>query len=228
MEPPTAVQMLAAGECDFVIHKVMQLVVHVADGVNVYARSDERDDAKHHKRQRIDVIADRDLEVAEFAQRVPIAAKVRRRGVAGAGRMLGRSRLRVEPHVVDVGTIQHDALARRLHRNGTRILVHDIANENATVRRHNRRRAGVVRESIRLLGGVFLGCGNRILRQPITEKRGHAQHAACHNRRDRDVGGIFLRAVAHADAKHLWYGIADADYGKRSERQQPGNQQNCR
>ena len=46
MEAAAAMEMLAVGECDFVIGEVVQLVVHVADGVDVDARGDER----HHRR----------------------------------------------------------------------------------------------------------------------------------------------------------------------------------
>ena len=50
MEPAAAVQMLAVGERDFVVGHVVQLVVHVADGVDVDARGDERHHAEHRRR----------------------------------------------------------------------------------------------------------------------------------------------------------------------------------
>ena len=46
VEPATAVQMLAVGQVNFVVDEVMQLVVHVAESVNVYAGRDKR----HHGR----------------------------------------------------------------------------------------------------------------------------------------------------------------------------------
>ena len=47
MKPARPMQVVAVGQRDFVIGHVVQLVVHVADGVHVNARGDERDHAKH-------------------------------------------------------------------------------------------------------------------------------------------------------------------------------------
>ncbi len=62
---------------------IVQLIVHVADGINMNARGDERHHAEHHDGQRIDVIADGELQVAELSKRVPVAGFVVRRAVRG-------------------------------------------------------------------------------------------------------------------------------------------------
>ena len=59
----------------------MQFVVHVADGVEMNARSDQRDHGKHGEGQRVDKVTDGDLELAELPQLVP-----------HAGNRLGRGR----------------------------------------------------------------------------------------------------------------------------------------
>ena len=61
---------------------VRQLVVHVADRVEMDARGDQRDHAEHDDRQGVDVVADRQLQLAELAERVPVAGVV-------AGRRIG-------------------------------------------------------------------------------------------------------------------------------------------
>ena len=50
VEPAAAVQVMAVGERDLVVDHVVQLVVHVADGVEVDARGDQRDHAEHQRR----------------------------------------------------------------------------------------------------------------------------------------------------------------------------------
>ena len=45
-----AVQVMAVGERHFVVGHVVQLVVHVADGVEMDARGDERDHREHQRR----------------------------------------------------------------------------------------------------------------------------------------------------------------------------------
>ena len=56
-----AMQMLAIGEGHFMVGDIVQLVVHVAHRVEMDARSDQRDHREHDDRQRVDVIADRQL-----------------------------------------------------------------------------------------------------------------------------------------------------------------------
>ena len=69
-------QMMAVGQRHLVIGHVVQLVVHVADGVEMDAGGDERHHREHQHRERVDVIADRNAcSAAEFAQRVPIAGR---------------------------------------------------------------------------------------------------------------------------------------------------------
>ena len=46
VKPAVAVQVMAVGERDFVVGHVMQFVVHVADGIEMNARGDQR----HHRR----------------------------------------------------------------------------------------------------------------------------------------------------------------------------------
>ena len=67
VEPAAAVQVLAVGERDFVVGHVVQLVVHVADGVDVDARGDQRHHAEHRDGQRVDVVADRELQLPNWA-----------------------------------------------------------------------------------------------------------------------------------------------------------------
>ena len=68
--------MLAVGGRHGVFVKVVQLVVHIARGVDVYARGDERNHAKHEHGQRVDVIPDRQPQVADLDERVPIAGVI--------------------------------------------------------------------------------------------------------------------------------------------------------
>ena len=69
--------------------RIVQLVVHVAEGVDVDARGDQRHHAEHRHREGVDVVADRELQIAELAERVPVAGVVSRRRVGGVAR-LGR------------------------------------------------------------------------------------------------------------------------------------------
>ena len=55
------------------VDHVGQLAVHVAERIDVDARGHQRDHAEHGQRQRVDVVADRQPQRAELAQRVPIA-----------------------------------------------------------------------------------------------------------------------------------------------------------
>jgi hypothetical protein len=57
----------------FMVRVIVQLIVHVAEGVDVNAGGDQRHHAKHRHGERVDVIADRELQIAELAERVPIA-----------------------------------------------------------------------------------------------------------------------------------------------------------
>ena len=78
MKPPAAMQVMAVGGHHLVVRVLMQLVVHVAEGVDMHAGGDQRDHAKHRHRERVDVVADRELERAPLAEGVPIARDVGR------------------------------------------------------------------------------------------------------------------------------------------------------
>ena len=60
------------------------------------AGGDERDHAEHGDGQRVDIVADRQLELAELAERVPVAAD-------GARRFGPRSRERMDAEPADQG-----------------------------------------------------------------------------------------------------------------------------
>jgi hypothetical protein len=83
VESAAAVKVLAVAHGHLVIHDVMQLVVHVTGGINMNTRRDERHHAKHHHRERVDVVADGELQVAELRESVPIAGDVLRWAVRG-------------------------------------------------------------------------------------------------------------------------------------------------
>ena len=82
---PRRCRVLAVGERHFVVGVFVQLVVHVAEGVNMDARRDQRHHAKHRHGERVDVVADREFQIAELAERVPIAGVVRRMAVVVLG-----------------------------------------------------------------------------------------------------------------------------------------------
>ena len=71
---------------DFMIDVVVgQFILHVALSINMDAGGDQSDHAKHGDRQRVDVVADRDFQVAEFAQD-PVSS-----GVGGSRRIASMS-----------------------------------------------------------------------------------------------------------------------------------------
>ncbi len=90
MEAAAAMQVVAVGERHRVIVDVMQLVVHVTDGVEVDAGGDERHHRKHQHGQRVDVVADGDLQLAELTQRVPVADDGLDRGFGVMSAAVGR------------------------------------------------------------------------------------------------------------------------------------------
>ncbi len=77
------------GQVDFVVDVILELIAHVADGVDVDARGDERDHAEHGDGERIDVVADREAEFAELAEGVPIAGEAGWWGVGTGGGAFG-------------------------------------------------------------------------------------------------------------------------------------------
>ena len=85
VESAAAVQVLAVCQFYLVVGVVVQLIVHVAEGVNMHARGDQRHHAKHDEGERIDVVADREREFAEDAQGIPIAGNVVGRAVVVLG-----------------------------------------------------------------------------------------------------------------------------------------------
>ncbi len=102
-EPPAAKQRPAVGERHQRVGHLVELFVHVAERIDVDAGGHQRDHAKHGHRQGIDVVADGQLQRAEAAQDVPIAAE---RGWRQRGGVLGRlvrRRKRVVPNPVDQG-----------------------------------------------------------------------------------------------------------------------------
>ena len=98
VEAAGPVQVVAVGERDFVIGDVVQLVVHVADGVEVNARGDERHHAEHDDGQRVDVVADRRSAACRTRPSVyhsPEYARLRRCRHARACGMRARARRRL-------------------------------------------------------------------------------------------------------------------------------------
>ncbi len=77
-------QMLAVRQGHFVIGDVVQFVMHVTHRVAVDQRGDEGHHAEHGDRERVDVVADRQLQLAELTQRVKRAGVVRIGGVCVA------------------------------------------------------------------------------------------------------------------------------------------------
>ena len=72
--PPRPVEMSAAGRVDLVVDVVLrQFVAHVAQREDVDARGDQRDHHEHHERQAVDVVVQRDDEVAKRRQGVETA-----------------------------------------------------------------------------------------------------------------------------------------------------------
>jgi hypothetical protein len=58
----------AVGQRHFVVGHLVQLVVHVAHGVEVNARGDQRHHAEHADGQRVDVVADRQSQAPPIAE----------------------------------------------------------------------------------------------------------------------------------------------------------------
>jgi len=69
--------MAAPRDVHLVVGDVVELVVHVAGGVDVDAGGDERDHHEHQHGEGIDVPADREPQPAPLVERVPVAAVVR-------------------------------------------------------------------------------------------------------------------------------------------------------
>ena len=88
------VQMMPVGERDFVVDDFMQLVVHVAVSVKVNQGRNQRHHREHQHGQRVDVVADRQLQRAELAKLVQILGEsLGGRGgksVPGVPRLVGR------------------------------------------------------------------------------------------------------------------------------------------
>ena len=98
----------------FVVGDVVQLIVHVADGVEVDARGDERHHAEHRHGQRVDVVADRESQLAEHAERIPIAGDVRMFGALCVRRARHRAAASVCMHRQWNGAVQQRRARARL------------------------------------------------------------------------------------------------------------------
>ncbi len=184
VEPAAAVQVLAVGERHFMVDHVVQLVVHVADGVDMNARGDQRDHAEHRNGQRVDVVADREFQGAELGQGIPIAGECRRRAVRGVMFTLFFGVLDLHGRQAEGGCSAGD---------GVRLLFVLLA----------------------MVGRSF----ERMRRQPHAEQRVDADQEAGDDRANGDVAGELLRGIPHAHPEHLRHRIADANDGKRYQRQ---------
>lgn len=71
--PPGAMQVPSRRQRDLMIRDVVEFVLHVADGIDVGARCDERHHHKQQHGQAVDVPADREHERRAAVERVPVA-----------------------------------------------------------------------------------------------------------------------------------------------------------
>ena len=97
MQAARAAKDVAVAEQHLVVGDVVQLVVHVADGIEMDARGDQRHHAEHDDGERVDVVADRDPQRPELAQRVVLTGIGRTGGVVRIVRFgipFGRVRFR--------------------------------------------------------------------------------------------------------------------------------------
>ena len=79
-----AVEVLAVGQRNLVVDKILvQFIVHVTQGVEVHARGNQGHHAEHHHRDGVDVVANRELQVAKLTERIPVPGVIGRRTVVG-------------------------------------------------------------------------------------------------------------------------------------------------
>ena len=88
------------------VSEIMELVVHIPRRIDVDASSNQRDHAKHHNRERVDVVAQGELETSKLTELVILARVVGGRPVVGmAGGLLSALAALASSFANDVPTL---------------------------------------------------------------------------------------------------------------------------